>query len=87
MTIWKFPISLAAKEIQVPEGSQFLSVQVQNNQIVAWFAVHETWPKTAYAINVVATGQQEDTFHRSQFLGTVQLDNGALVFHIFHPLY
>lgn len=82
MTIWKFPLNITdVQQITVPGGSEFLSVQVQRGIPCIWALVDSTQPKRQVEIRIYGTGHPIDQI--GQFIGTFQVQGGALVFHVF----
>lgn len=84
--IFKYTLQkFGAHSLPVPLHATFLSVQFQGTAIVLWFAVNDE--------DMAATGR---TFlgvppggvvpDGCEFLGTVQLQGGASVVHIFEDL-
>lgn len=69
--------------IEVPARAKFLSVQLQNGLITVWYACDTENPKEWRSIAMAGTGHDISHCVDKKFLGTVQLSNGALVFHIF----
>lgn len=82
-TIWKFPLKVADyQQIEMPEGAEVLAVQVQHNIPCLWARVTSTNPLVEKGIFIVGTGNRvnEDC---GRHLGTFQIANGSLVFHVF----
>lgn len=86
-TIWKYKIlPIDVQDIEIPIGSALLSVQVQNDEPCLWALIYDTnAEKETIRIRTIGTGHQiDDTdFDVKDFLGTFQLNDGALVFHVF----
>lgn len=90
MKIYKYPISLPFSEILLPEGAEVLTVQVQPDQgIQLWAIVDEKLGQTDKEIrrfSVIATGHSMDqtyAYYHPKYISTIQLNGGALVFHVF----
>ena len=85
-TIWKETLKFVqAQRVQLPRGSKILSVQAQNNRPTIWFQCDPAAPSEDREIFIVPTGETAPypaDFHY-KFLGTVQLDDGSKVIHIF----
>lgn len=86
MTIWKFELSIDDEiVVQMPEGARILSVQTQGGPIpMLWAVVDPTAPKVKRRLILRGTGHPmslEDAI--LPFIGTFQLQGGALVFHLF----
>lgn len=84
MTIWKYPVPATSPfELMMPKGAAPLSVQVQNGDPQMWALVNDsTSLREARKFLVAGTGHkiEHDT---KAFIGTFQLSEGALVFHLF----
>jgi hypothetical protein len=85
MIIWKYKVDDLLGGVSLRRGATFLSVQTQHGAPVAWFRCDPTADKEARRFVVRPTGQE---YHacREQYLGTFQLQNGLLVFHLFELL-
>ena len=88
-SIFKYPLK---DNLTVIEGPirKILSAQVQHGEIVVWAEVDDTCPNKKIEIIPVGTGWNLDEkrpgeclFNTHQYLDTVQLSGGALVFHIY----
>jgi hypothetical protein len=83
-TIYKFPLKVDdLVTVSMPKGAKILSLQVQNDIPCLWALVDEDmeWRENR-VFRIFGTGH---VFAASPgtFLGTVQLMEGALVFHVF----
>lgn len=82
-TIWKYPINSGITKLELPSGAKFLSLQAQFGNPVAWFEVdplvtmRESWQLATHGTGHEFNGEYD------RFLGTFQVNNGALVFHVF----
>jgi hypothetical protein len=84
--IWKFPLQKAdLQRVEMPESAEVLTVQVQGDQICLWAYVDPTDRKRARFFDVVPTGSElpDDFLYSHRYVGTFQLQGGALVFHVF----
>lgn len=82
-TIWKFTLEPKSfQQIEMPAGAQILSVQVQREDICVWAVVNPAAQKESRILEIVGTGHRMSKATR-KFLGTIQMDNGNLVFHVF----
>lgn len=83
ITIWKYPVELMDRfSIEMPENSIVLSVGVKENQPYIWAIVnvHHKLCKTQFQLYITGESLSES---RGLFIGTFQLNDGALVFHLF----
>ena len=81
-----FPTDIQA--LNLPIGSKILSVEEQYGNIVL-YALVETAPEfnfeDSYVFLIKGTGHIcEEDLSEFNFLNTVKLQNGALIFHIFY---
>lgn len=82
-SIWKYPLRVVDEQtLDVPEGAEVLTVQVQNGTPCLWARVDPTAPKTPRKIITHGTGHlvPETT---GRYIATYQIEGGALVFHVF----
>lgn len=83
-TIYKYPIKIEDEQvIQVPVGATILSVQVQKEQPCVWIAVDTAQSVHARRLYLVGTGQPCQHVNGCKYVGTFQIQNGNLVFHLF----
>lgn len=85
--IYKYTLKLAERQIlKMYKWARILSVQAQNDYICVWALVEPSQPASDFIIEVFATGYPlppEGENEVRRHLATVQLHNGALVFHVF----
>lgn len=86
-SVWKY--TLEAKEsqkVEMPLGAKILSAEEQNDQIVIYAIVdpdEETYE--TFVVVVVGTGHETHfALHDMNFLNTVKMENGKLMFHVFY---
>lgn len=70
------------QELTLSENSKILSVANQRDNIVLYALTSESTTCT-YAIIMHGTGHPANDVIGAQFIGTVSLYNGSLVFHVF----
>ena len=80
--IHKYQLLNETHSINVPEGAEILSVQTQNNVPCIWMLLN---PKEAkFEIRTFVMRITGSTFNQEgKYVGTVQLDGGSSVMHIF----
>ena len=84
MVIWKYPLQIKKVQVlQMPEGSQILCVQVQNNTPTLWACVDDSAQIVDRSILMAGTGHEFHGFDASEYIGTVQTDGGSFVWHCF----
>lgn len=87
ITIFKYELDQSPKQISMPQAAKVLSVGVQKGKINIWALVDtETEPSNRLFI-IHGTGHEllKDT-NMYNFIGTVLLENGGLVLHVFEDL-
>lgn len=83
-TIWKFELETTDYQaIDVPAGFQFLKLDTQYSKPVFWALVNSENPKVRLEIRIVGTGHPASIGNTYSYLGSYQLEGGALVFHAF----
>lgn len=93
-TIHKYILDPLKPSVLMPEDARVLSVQVQpkpshhsgQEQICIWAEVTTDSPTRPFLFDVVGTGHEihENTYYYfRRFLGTVQMQRGTLVLHIY----
>ena len=81
--IWKFPIKVTDEvTLEVPEGAQILSIQVQKEVPCLWAKVNPENPKKRMKIRIYGTGHEYQEIS-GVFIGTFQMQGGSFVFHAF----
>lgn len=84
ITIWKYPLSATERQIIfVPKGAQFLSVQVQRDELCLWAKVDTEHKESKVEIVVHGTGHNADDTKNMEYVGTFQESDGFYVGHCF----
>lgn len=85
MVVWKanLDFGLAGDEqlIDMPVGSNILSVAIQHNKIAVWFEAPEDTVMTKRKFVVVETGKNVPK--SSKFIGTVMILKDSYVVHVY----
>ena len=85
MKILKYPLDLrygAIHPVDMPIGAIILTVQVQYGVPCVWALCDDALPKVRRHIVLYGTGQDLPN-NPGKYIGTVQFNNGGLVFHVF----
>lgn len=83
-SIWKFQVQSRDRfTIGLPPGAKFLSVQIQNGVPQSWWLVDESREQEFRTFRVFGIGHEVPVDESLQYLGTFQLHDGSLVFHLF----
>lgn len=86
MKILKYHINAPGLDIiEIPEGAEILSVGHQNNVLYLWAKVEPKNKLIQRKIESFETGEDLSS-HIRHFLGTVLLDDGKYVLHIYQRL-
>lgn len=81
-SIWKFPLMLDdVVTVEMPRDATVLCVQVQQDVPCLWAVVNPESPKEKRQFRICGTGHKLDG--KVNYIGTFQLHNGELVFHVF----
>lgn len=81
--IWKFPVPIKDTfEIEMPPGAKILTVQTQNGIAMMWAICEPLAKKETRYFSTTGTGHLFN-FNNHYYIGTFQIENGALVFHVF----
>jgi len=86
--IFKYRIEVKDEQvISIPKNSRILSVEEQFGQIVIYAVINTTEERTEnYSIIIHGTGHPANDIDDCNFLDTVKLENGALMFHVFYKI-
>lgn len=82
--IWKFGLNVERTLqtiLDIPAGAKFLATSNQYESVAAWFEVDPFADTEARTFRLVLTG--ESPVPNSTHLGTVLLDQGAFVVHVY----
>jgi len=83
-TIWKYNVKIDdVQKVQMPMASKLLSVQVRHGMVAIWAMVNPEQQMVLRTIQMAGTGHDMSDRIMGDFLGTFQIENGALVFHVF----
>ena len=84
-TVYKYPLEIEDEQVVLlPTGARILTVQQQNNNIFLWALVNPTSPNAqAFTIRIHGTGHSISNSDELEYINTVQLYGGKLVFHVF----
>lgn len=86
-TIWKFTLDGGLKSdgsmiLEMPAGAEVLAVQVQGETPCLWAKVDPNLAKEARKFFIVGTGKAFPE-GADEYIGTFQMRDGALVWHLF----
>jgi hypothetical protein len=83
-TIWKYTLDVLDEQvIRMPRGAQVLTIQAQHNRPQIWALVSPDAALEARTFACFGTGHPFEGGSSLAYLGTYQIEAGALVFHVF----
>lgn len=83
LTIYKYQIDIHdIIEIAMPQHARILAIQMQHNVPCLWAVVDTEYAMVSRRFRVFGTGRPMDKDY-TRFIGTFQMDNESLVFHVF----
>ena len=84
MTIWKFSLPVADRcVLSMPAGARVLCVQTQDGYPCIWAMVDPDKPNESRLFMVRGTGHEMGDAVGMPYIGTFQMEQGQLVFHVF----
>ena len=84
--VYKYPVVMENRfTLALPEKAEVLSVGVQFGQPQVWVFLDPNAPKVVRTFMVASTGYPVEE-PNVKFIGTFQLEGGALIFHLFEVL-
>lgn len=85
MPIYKYPVPIRDDfKIEMPMGAQVLTVATQNGKPYIWVLVDNNVMEELHPFKLVGTGHPSNDVSGDRYIGTFQMQNGAIVFHLFH---
>jgi len=84
-SVWKFPIPVGSlSTVEMPRGAKILHVACQyGKDLTLWAEVDTEAEEEVRHIAVFGTGHQMTDEWTHHFIGTVLLNGGALVLHVY----
>ena len=84
--IYKYNLNISPKnEIEMPQGSKILSVQIQYEDPVLWALGDTEKPLEKRSFLFIETGAQidEEVLNNHEYISTVQCRGGRYILHLF----
>lgn len=82
-TIWKYELeTIDYQEVEIPFEAKILTVQVQHGKPCIWCLCDPNNLKQLRGITTIGTGHEKDDIEGT-YIGTYQLYDGGIVFHVF----
>jgi len=83
-TIYKYAVPVQDMfHLDLPRGAQCLHVDMQRGEPQLWALVEPANPRVRRQFTLVGTGHPAPTPDEAEYVGTFQMTNGLLVFHLF----
>lgn len=85
LTIYKYQVSAVSHQvIAMPIGARLLSVHARRESVFLWALVDPSLAHELVGVRLVGTGKAFDAIDDyPHFIGTVQIEEGPIVFHVF----
>ena len=80
--IWKWPLDGSKCALMMPKGALVLDVQNQKGQTQMWALVDPNAERVPFEVRLYMTGERLPN-DPGKHLGTVQLDQGEYIIHVF----
>ena len=82
--VWKYSLVVTDTQvIEMPLGAEILTVQLQGKALCLWARVITSRAPEKRTIAIYGTGHEMFAGVDHAYIGTFQVDEGALVFHVF----
>jgi hypothetical protein len=82
--IYKYPLDIVpVQHLTLPVGANILCVQEQYQKAWIWAIVDPEAVTTTRTVNIIGTGHAAYNIDGDNYVGTVQLAQQALIWHIF----
>lgn len=82
-TIYKYPLLISSEQqVELPEGVECLSVQIQRTEACLWALVDPKAPIKPRTVLIYGTGHPVHA-DGIKYISTFQMAGGDLVFHVF----
>lgn len=82
--VWKYQMPrFAIVSLEVPVGAEFLCVQIQHGEPVAWFRVDPTREKETLEFSWSLTGDPCPDIDDGIYRGSLLFHDGHIVMHLF----
>lgn len=82
-TIYKYAIQPGKFDIHMPKGAKVLTVQTQHRQPQMWVLLDTSNEPERRGFVTFPTGGEVPTDTHLDYIGTFQLNDGYLVYHLF----
>jgi hypothetical protein len=85
--IFKYRMMITdTQKVLMPKGAKILTVQIQHGVPCLWALVNQPAPDVEREFRVIGTGHPIPDAEALEYIGTIQVHEGGLVFHVFESL-
>jgi len=85
--IWKYQLTVRDRmHVLMPRGAKILTVQIQRDNPCVWALVDPEKADERRTFVIFGTGHPVIHDERLIYIGSFQLDGGALIFHVFEEI-
>lgn len=82
-TIYKYKLYVTDRQtVSMPIGSKILNIQTQKGEPCIWALIDTDNDIEDRKFAIYGTGNECSSFYE-EYIGTFQIENGSLVFHVF----
>lgn len=83
--VYKYPFEFGGDEFEIPmpKGAKPLNFQFQFDTLCVWALVDPEAPMVARKFRIAGTGHDIENADELTYVGSVQMQGGALIFHLF----
>lgn len=82
--VYKFPLEISdEKKVLMPEGAKVLTVQVQKGKPCLWAECNPDGEPVLRTFLIRGTGHPIDDEIEKEYIGTIQMCEGSIIFHVF----
>lgn len=83
-TIYKYVLPIEKfPAVEIHEGAEIISAQMQHGSLCVWAIVDPSAKTELRSFRVIGTGMHFESDTLGKHLGTVQLEDGFLILHVF----
>jgi hypothetical protein len=85
LTVWKYSVPVSdVFDLKMPVGTDPLCVAFQGNEARIWARVNPQAPLATHRFLLAGTGHVRADLAGARYLGTLFINEGVLVFHVFY---
>lgn len=82
--IYKYELIIADEQkIKIPQSAHILDVQNQKEKVYIWCLVNIENELVDYTFRIIGTGNPIEDDFSGKYIGTFQLFDGDIIFHLF----